>query len=237
MLAKAHLWGFRYHDGQAMTGERIQACLWKVFYYQRDECRPKDWVDIFNWERDTGPRLLRYNIDPRPDPVSRFYPSLPVIGPRLQRDMSHRKRPWDAPENMADEIIEQFLFGVWKKGVLYPRPHSPSDVDKSGGTSIYIKSPDGLPYPGNVSPDDIVKSLTAVGTVGEGDIEAVQRCLPDGWAAKFKSTSLAWTMRSARLNICGWATHTMLYKREGARIFSVQIMAQQTRGLPWLKVF
>lgn len=220
MLARAHLWGIRYHDGRPVTGQMIQTSLWKLFYYQRDECRPRNWSELFDWGRDTGPRLLRYNLDPRPNPVSRFYPDLPTIGLGIRSSNLLYQYPYDAPGDVSGETLEQFLFDLWREEAVLSLPmNMHREIDKSDGTWIYIKVPVQLPFPEYVSMGEVAKGITALGIVEGGDIETIQPHSPDGWITKLRSKELAWAMRSSRLEICGYATHTTLCKPESARIF------------------
>ncbi|KAJ5941845.1 hypothetical protein N7516_002013 [Penicillium verrucosum] len=78
VLMKHYFWGIHYHEptNTAMTTRKKPnvktqlMLLFKLIYYMQERHRPKTWVDMLNVNRDTGPRLLRYDLNPRPKPIT-----------------------------------------------------------------------------------------------------------------------------------------------------------------------
>ena len=109
-LCSLHMIGIKFHQKARPTRPERLAALWKLFYYQRDETRPQTYADLFDTTRDAGPRLLKYTLVPAPVPVSRFFPR----EPRPERGLSPSYvRPRDAPDQMHDYLLEQFLYPLW----------------------------------------------------------------------------------------------------------------------------
>lgn len=216
-ITKLQFWGIRYHNGEEQTPAFLKKSLWKLFYYQREICRPYYFSDMSDEMRDTGPRLLRYTLNPCPDPVSRFYPTVPPALPTLEGRKPGFKRPHDVPQHLPDSSVDQFLFSVWKPGVTSVAVDR--DIDKGDGTWLYIKSPVDLFNPEQVTMKSVCQGIAALGLVDESDIETAQLHSQGGWIARLKSREMAWNLRSSRLEICGFPTHATIFKPEGARIF------------------
>lgn len=144
-LAKIHLWGYSYPaKGRPKRGEMLRA-IWKVFYNQREECRPKEWTDLFLTGRDSGPRLLPYTTQPTPVPVSRFYPWEP--SPVTPLPLTYI-RPFDAPAGVPDCVISQFLYPLEEPDEA---PSPPPGVFNTNGSDIL----DSLPQVGSSDLKDI----------------------------------------------------------------------------------
>ncbi|KAJ5593863.1 uncharacterized protein N7459_000071 [Penicillium hispanicum] len=108
VVLKIHFWGLASKAKKAKVKKAdAMLALWKLFYYQAEEHRPKSWDEITDASRDTGPRLLRMDLDPTPQPYSRHHPWLPstAASPGFVR-------PANAPESIPDGYVEQFLFPV-----------------------------------------------------------------------------------------------------------------------------
>ena len=127
VLMKHYFWGIKYEETTktAKTTRKKQNLkvqqmfLFKLIYYMQERHRPKTWLEMLNINRDTGPRLLRYDLDPRPRPLSRWYTSLPdVTTPILNAYI----RPLDAPPDMPDHLLQQYMYSV---DSLYTPPPPP----------------------------------------------------------------------------------------------------------------
>ncbi|CAG7928406.1 unnamed protein product [Penicillium olsonii] len=115
VVAHHYFWGIHWTEPKKMAKQtrRVHGRvtfltnLWKLFYYMTDQHRPKSWEDMLNFNRDTGPRLLQYNLTPRPPPISQWFPTEPndrtVILPAYYR-------PLDAPHDIPDLILQQYLY-------------------------------------------------------------------------------------------------------------------------------
>ncbi|CAI7599421.1 unnamed protein product [Penicillium crustosum] len=117
VLMKHYFWGIHY-DEQTKTPmttrkkpnlKTQQMLLFKLIYYMQERHRPKTWLDMLNVNRDTGPRLLRYDLDPRPRPLSRWYNTPPDVSTRI---LNAYIRPHDAPPDMPDYLIQQYMYSV-----------------------------------------------------------------------------------------------------------------------------
>ena len=117
VLMKHYFWGIHWSDPEQtkQTTRRAHSLkflvrtLWKLFYYMQERHRPRNWDDILNIYRDTGPRLLRYDLTPRPEPISRWFTNPPhgqtVLLPAYSR-------PDDAPLDLPDIILQQYLYSA-----------------------------------------------------------------------------------------------------------------------------
>ncbi|CAG8023778.1 unnamed protein product [Penicillium salamii] len=117
VLAKHYFWGIHWTENQktAKTTRKAHNLhtfvknLWKLFYYMQEEHRPKSWGDLINVERDSGPRLLRYDLSPRPPPLSRWFTTNPddrtIILPAYSR-------PLNAPPDLPDLLLQQYLYSA-----------------------------------------------------------------------------------------------------------------------------
>jgi hypothetical protein len=117
VLMKHFFWGIRWGEPQqtAKTTRRAHSlktlikALWKLFYYMQDIHRPKSWDEVLNVHRDSGPRLLRYDLSPRPSPISRWFGIVPhnqtVILPAYSR-------PDGAPLDLPDILLQQYLYSA-----------------------------------------------------------------------------------------------------------------------------
>ncbi|KAJ5308638.1 hypothetical protein PENANT_c053G05429 [Penicillium antarcticum] len=117
VVMKHYFWGIHY-DKQLVTLHYtrkrrniidLKKMLWKLFYYMQEQHRPKSWTELFNFNRDSGPRLMKYNLEPRPAPVSRWYRNLPHIDVAL---LPEYQRPSDAHVETSDAYLQQFLFSA-----------------------------------------------------------------------------------------------------------------------------
>jgi hypothetical protein len=117
VLMKHYFWGMRWGEPRktAKTTRKAHSLktliktLWKLFYYMQDIHRPKDWDVVLNVYRDSGPRLLRYDISPRPKPISRWFRVVPnsqtIILPAYSR-------PDGAPLDLSDLYLQQHMYSA-----------------------------------------------------------------------------------------------------------------------------
>ncbi|CAG8900869.1 unnamed protein product [Penicillium egyptiacum] len=131
VLMKHYFWGIHYEETTRtpMTTRKKQSLkvqqmfLFKLIYYMQERHRPKTWQEMLNVNRDTGPRLLRYDLDPRPKPLSRWYMAAPdVTTPILNAYI----RPLDAPPDMPDYLIQQYMYSVDSLFTPPPTPPAPA---------------------------------------------------------------------------------------------------------------
>ncbi|KAJ5567791.1 hypothetical protein N7535_007097 [Penicillium sp. DV-2018c] len=90
VLIKHYFWGIQYKEIDPPRGTRrelslkaLRMYLFKLWYYTQEIHRPKTWNALLDINRDSGPRLLRYDLRPRPKPLSRWYPIAPDISTRI----------------------------------------------------------------------------------------------------------------------------------------------------------
>lgn len=117
VLMKHYFWGMHWEEIKqtAKTTRKVHSLkdltrkLYKLFYYMQEIHRPKTWGDLLNLDRDTGPRLLRYDLNPRPPPLSRWFGTQPndrtVILPAYVR-------PQGAPLDLPDRFLQQYLYSA-----------------------------------------------------------------------------------------------------------------------------
>ncbi|KAF3389424.1 hypothetical protein F1880_004491 [Penicillium rolfsii] len=125
IFAKIFLWGFEY--GTEARGPIFRA-LAKLNYYMRPEYQFHTQDELFDLSRDGGPRLLRYTVQPTPFPVSRHWPALLSEDEIRQLGVEHYARPADAPADLDDRYIFQFLLPPHTPMTLpeIPQPPRPS---------------------------------------------------------------------------------------------------------------
>lgn len=131
VLMKHYFWGIHYHEptNTAMTTRKKPnvktqlMLLFKLIYYMQERHRPKTWVDMLNVNRDTGPRLLRYDLNPRPKPISRWYNTPPDMSTNI---LNAYIRPNDAPPDMPDYLIQQYMYSVDSLCTPPPPPPPPA---------------------------------------------------------------------------------------------------------------
>ncbi|KAI3127487.1 hypothetical protein CBS147326_7277 [Penicillium roqueforti] len=131
VLMKHYFWGIHYEEPtktpmtmRKKSNVKLQHMfLFKLIYYMQERHRPKTWADMLDVNRDTGPRLLRYDLDPRPKPFSRWYNSLPDVNTVI---LNAYIRPQDAPPDMPDYLIQQFMYSV--DSLHTPPPPSPAST-------------------------------------------------------------------------------------------------------------
>ncbi|KAJ5344475.1 hypothetical protein N7452_002479 [Penicillium brevicompactum] len=117
VLVKHYFWGIDWAQNQktarttrkAHNQTTLTKALWKLFWYMQDEHRPKSYADLLNLDRDTGPRLLRYDITPRPPPLSRWFPNQPDDRAFI---LPAYFRPLDAPLDLPDVVIQQYMYSA-----------------------------------------------------------------------------------------------------------------------------
>ncbi|KAJ5448608.1 hypothetical protein N7445_003429 [Penicillium cf. griseofulvum] len=128
VLMKHYFWGIHYEEltqtpkttRKKQSLKTQQMILFKLIYYMQERHRPKTWIDMLNVNRDTGPRLLRYDLNPRPKPLSRWYNTAPDVRTRI---MNAYIRPHDAPPDMPDYLLQQYMYSV---DSLYTPPPPPA---------------------------------------------------------------------------------------------------------------
>ncbi|KAJ5476848.1 hypothetical protein N7475_002577 [Penicillium sp. IBT 31633x] len=117
VLIKHYFWGIHYTDPVETTMTKrkspslkvLQSLLFKLIYYTQEVHRPKTWAQLLDVNRDTGPRLLKYELDPRPKPLSRWYTSPPDVGTRI---LDAYIRPLNAPPDLPDYVLQQYLYSA-----------------------------------------------------------------------------------------------------------------------------
>jgi hypothetical protein len=126
VLMKHYFWGIQYKELDPPRGKRRpqslksqQMLLFKLWYYMQEEHLPKTWGAVLDVNRDSGPRLLRYDLNPRPKPLSRWYPIAPDISTRI---LDAYLRPLHAPPDMPDYLLQQYLYSA---DSLFTPPASP----------------------------------------------------------------------------------------------------------------
>jgi hypothetical protein len=128
VLMKHYFWGIHYEEPtitpkttrKKQSLKVQQAILFKLIYYMQERHRPKTWLEMLNVNRDTGPRLLKYDLNPRPKPLSRWYNTAPDVTTRI---MNAYIRPHDAPPDMPDYLLQQYMYSV---DSLYTPPPPPA---------------------------------------------------------------------------------------------------------------
>lgn len=131
VLLKHYFWGIHYEEltKTPMTTRKKQSLkvqqmiLFKLIYYMQERHRPKTWLDMLNVNRDTGPRLLRYDLNPRPKPLSRWYNSPPDVSTHI---LNAYIRPHNAPPDMPDYLIQQYMYSVDSLHTPPPPPPPPA---------------------------------------------------------------------------------------------------------------
>lgn len=130
-IAKFVLWGFDYGIDKRET---IILALAKVNYWLRPEYQYHTQEELFDIERDGGPRLLRYTVVPTPMPVSRHYSYLLTEAEMRQLGSENYVRPADAPVNVPDGWLFQFLLPPRRTSAEIdqllppmPQPESPTE--------------------------------------------------------------------------------------------------------------
>lgn len=125
VLMKHYFWGIDYEEPNKRKPNlrAQQALLFKLIYYMQERHRPKTWLDMLNVNRDTGPRLLRYDLNPRPRPLSRWYNTPPDMSTRI---LNAYIRPHDAPPDMPDYLIQQYMYSVDSLHTPPPPPPPPA---------------------------------------------------------------------------------------------------------------
>lgn len=110
-LVEHHLWGIKEktHNRAVFKKDNAKA-LWKYFYYMHEQHRPKTRAELFNYTRDAGPRLLMWDLNPRPPPISTHYPGRPPV--RLDSLPAGYVRPAAAPDDVPDSYIIQMLYSA-----------------------------------------------------------------------------------------------------------------------------
>ncbi|CAI7643023.1 unnamed protein product [Penicillium bialowiezense] len=117
VLAKHYFWGMHWAENtqtaktirKAHNQATLTRALWKLFWYMQEEHKPKDYTDLLNLDRDTGPRLLRYDINPRPPPLSRWFPVQPDDRTLL---LPAYVRPLNPPLDLPDLMLQQYMYSA-----------------------------------------------------------------------------------------------------------------------------
>lgn len=107
LLGRLHFWGI---SKKTQSKKAIMQSLWKMFYHMPDRYRPTSFAELFNFHRDTGPRLMGWeHWDAEVGPISRFHPVRP--DPHAPVDPEW-VRPSAAPDHLSDSIIHHFMLPV-----------------------------------------------------------------------------------------------------------------------------
>ncbi|KAJ5169928.1 uncharacterized protein N7500_002711 [Penicillium coprophilum] len=131
VLLKHYFWGIHYeesHKTPTTTRKRPtlrsqQMLLFKLIYYMQERHRPKTWIEMLNVNRDSGPRLLKYDLEPRPKPLSRWYNTAPDVSTHI---MNAYIRPMDAPPDMPDYLVQQYMYSADSLFTPPPPPPPPA---------------------------------------------------------------------------------------------------------------
>lgn len=150
-LLTFHFWGIDHGiQGTITNGKRLKA-LQKLIYYQEPGHRPQSLAELVDFERDAGPRLLNQRLEPRPLPISRFYPDPPH--PAHSRLIIGYLRPPDIPSDISDLYVQQFYFPPWLVEGLLPSSFSnfpASNLGKAVGLTecaLGVGTPKVVPVP------------------------------------------------------------------------------------------
>ncbi|KAJ6114325.1 hypothetical protein N7486_000103 [Penicillium sp. IBT 16267x] len=110
ILGSMHFWGIYYTSKKTPSKRLITRTLWKMFYHMPERNRPRTFAELFNFRRDTGPRLMGWeHWDEEVGPISRLHPVRPDPDAPVDPEWV---RPNDAPLHFPDSIIEQFMLPV-----------------------------------------------------------------------------------------------------------------------------
>lgn len=121
VLARLHFWGIYWTSKNAPNKKEIMGAMWKLYYYCPERNRPRKFKDLFDLERDHGPRLLGWeHYDPKVGPVSRFYPERP--DQNFPPSFDFQRSP-DIPENVTDVEAERYLLSIQRNRRDGERPH------------------------------------------------------------------------------------------------------------------
>ncbi|KAJ5823689.1 hypothetical protein N7447_006029 [Penicillium robsamsonii] len=131
VLLKHYFWGMHYEESHKTsqttrkqpTLKAQQMILFKLIYYMQERHRPKTWFEMLNVNRDSGPRLLRYDLNPRPKPLSRWYNTAPDVSTRI---MNAYIRPMDVPPDMPDYLVQQYMYSADSLFTPPPPPPPPA---------------------------------------------------------------------------------------------------------------
>lgn len=133
VLMKHYFWGI-HHSNKAQSARTtrksptlrsLQSLIFKLIYYMQEIHRPKTWGQLLDVNRDSGPRLLKYTLDPRPKPISRWYPCVPDIDARI---LDAYIRPLTAPPDLPDYLLQQYVYSAdsFYTPPPSPRPRAPT---------------------------------------------------------------------------------------------------------------
>lgn len=159
IFAKLFLWGFEY--GSDARGH-IHRALAKLNYYMRPEYQFRTQDDLFDLSRDGGPRLLRYTVQPTPFPVSRHYPALLSEDEMRQLGAEHYARPADAPADLDDKYIFQFLLPPRTPMTLPAIPQPPQlsqPVEQDPGNIGSQDVPEKYVYQNDFNPNPVREAI------------------------------------------------------------------------------
>lgn len=113
ILAKFHLWGIHYGNFKRTPCKReLCKSLWKLFYHMQEQHRPQKWMDLFNLDRDAGPRLLKWTLDPCPPPISLHYLEKPPATFATMEEIVTFERPENAPADIPDTHLAQMMYSA-----------------------------------------------------------------------------------------------------------------------------
>ncbi|PWY80988.1 hypothetical protein BO83DRAFT_434398 [Aspergillus eucalypticola CBS 122712] len=117
-LLDFHGWGYKYNTDShsSLQPRRAKvAILVKIIWNQAEYHQPKSVEELFNWERDAGPRLLRQGCVQGLNnylPISRRSPDPPrVLQASNSRTRGSVRTSGDLPEEYV-KVMEKQLFGI-----------------------------------------------------------------------------------------------------------------------------
>ncbi|BCS01358.1 uncharacterized protein AKAW2_51699A [Aspergillus luchuensis] len=119
-LLEFHGWGYKYNTDShpSLQPRRVKmAILMKILWNQAEYHQPKSLEELFNWERDAGPRLLRQGCVQGLNnylPISRCSPDPPrVLQASDSRTRGSVRTSGDIPEEYV-KVMEKQLYKIGK---------------------------------------------------------------------------------------------------------------------------
>ncbi|KAJ5272949.1 hypothetical protein N7478_008074 [Penicillium angulare] len=109
-MAHLQLWGIHWTEEKSPTKLLIMRAVWKYHYYVPKKFHPKFFADLYNLQRDSGPRLIKWDYHEEDvGPISRLHP----VRPDPYRPVCPGYlRPNDAAWHVADIDIERYLLPI-----------------------------------------------------------------------------------------------------------------------------
>ncbi|CAL5874295.1 uncharacterized protein PFLUO_LOCUS8589 [Penicillium psychrofluorescens] len=122
-LAKFWFWGIRFDMYLRPSGTRIINALWKLFYYMADEHRPRNWTEVFDFTRDSGPPNTIESSQASKEPLDPAFIDLQTH--RLSYQMSTSNGFYFLPSRRR----ERCHVGLSLQGTHREKPEQPRDAE------------------------------------------------------------------------------------------------------------